>query len=179
VLSSDIRGFTRLTAAMDSEDVVDMLNDYFSALVEAIFACEGTVDKFVGDAILAVFGSPDPDPAQHEHAVRAAMQMQAAVAAVNERRRARLLVTCDIGIGVHCGEVIHGFIGSVERMEFTVIGDAVNFAARYGDGAKAGEVLISRALHERVWRLVDAEPVSIATKHEGKLAAYRVKALRA
>ena len=178
ILCSDIRGFTRISASMDAEDVVDMLNDYFSALVDALFACDGTIDKFVGDAILAVFGSPEPDPQQHEKAVRAAVRMQAAVKTLNEQRRARNLVTCDIGIGVHCGEVMHGFIGTAERMEFTVIGDAVNLAARYCDGAKGTEVLISQAMHERVWRMVDAEPAAVPTKHEGDLPGYRVKALK-
>ena len=178
ILCSDIRGFTRMTAAMDADDTVDMLNEYFSTLVGAIFTCDGTIDKFVGDAILAVFGSPEPDAQQHEKAVRAAVAMQAGIAAVNERRRARGLVTCDIGIGLHCGEVVHGFIGSAERMEFTVIGDPVNFAARYCDGAKGGEVLLSPALYERVWRVVDAEAATVPTKHEGDLQAFRVTALK-
>jgi len=179
ILCSDIRGFTRLSAGMETDDVVDLLNDYFPALVEVVFRFDGTVDKFVGDGILAVFGSPEPDEQQHEHAVRAALAMQEAMRAKNAARAERGLATCQIGIGVHSGDVLHGFIGAAERMEFTVIGDAVNRAARYCDGAVGGEVLISPDVHQRVWRLVEAEPVSVATKHEGSLAAYRVARLSA
>jgi class 3 adenylate cyclase len=175
ILCSDIRGFTRTSATMDAADVVDMLNEYFAALVNAIFRYDGTVDKFAGDAILAVFGSPEPDAKHHEKATRAALEMQASVKRVNEARQARGLVTCDMGIAVHCGEVIHGFIGSAERMEFTVIGDTVNKAARYCDGAQAGEILISPEVHQHIWKVIQAEAVSIPTKHEGNLRGYRLK----
>ncbi len=179
ILESDIRGFTALSAGMDTDDVVDLLNDYFSALVDAIFRHDGTVDKFIGDAVLAVFGSPEPDALRHEKAVRAALAMQAAMAEVSERRRRRGRATCAIGIGIHCGEVLHGFIGSNERMELTIIGDAVNWTARYCAAATSGEILISPALHQRMWRLIDSELIAIETKQEGRLAAYRLKGLRA
>lgn len=146
--------------------------------MRSLFACNGTIDKFVGDAVLAVFGSPEPDPQQHEQAVRAALQMQAAVRDLNAARAAQGRVTCDIGIGITCGNALHGFVGSEERMEFTVIGDAVNRASRYCDAARGGEVLISPELHQRVWRLVDAEPATIGTKHEGDLRAFRIKRLK-
>jgi adenylate cyclase len=178
ILASDIRGFTRMSASMDAGDVVDLLNDYFSLLVEVIFKFDGTIDKFVGDAILAVFGSPEPDPDQCEKAVQAAIAMQAAMREANTRRTAAHQVICEIGIGVHCGEVIHGFVGSQERMEFTVIGDAVNRATRYCDGAPAGTILISPETHERVWKSVLAEAMTIGTKHEGELHAFRVKGSR-
>jgi adenylate cyclase len=174
VLCSDIRGFTRISANMDAEDVVGMLNDYFSALTECIFRNDGSIDKFVGDAILAVFGSPDPDPQHRRKAVQAAVEMQRAMVEVNRRRSQRSETVCEIGIGVHSGEVLHGFIGSPERMEFTVIGDTVNKTARYCDGAQAGQVLISPEVHQHVWRMVEALPTSIPTKHEGDLPAYRV-----
>jgi adenylate cyclase len=178
ILSSDIRGFTTTTADMDPADVVDMLNGYFSAMVNAVFRHGGTVDKFIGDAILAVFGSPEPDAEQHLHAVHAAMAMQSAIAEVNEVRRARGQVVCEMGIGIHCGEVLHGFVGSEERMEFTVIGDAVNRAARYCDGARGGQVLISQEMYQRVWQSVRGVSVPIATKHEGEFRAFRVSEVR-
>jgi adenylate cyclase len=175
ILLSDIRGFTNTAARMDPHDVVDMLNDYFPPLVQAIFQHDGTIDKFVGDAILAVFGSPEPDPHQHEKAVFAALAMQEAMKLVNARRKERGDVACEIGIGVHCGEVLHGFIGAAERLEFTVIGDPVNKTARYCDGAQPGEVLISPAVFEHAYRSVTADNTTIPTKHEGELPAYRVR----
>jgi adenylate cyclase len=178
VLQSDIRGFTRLTANMDVDEIADLLNDYFSGQVEAIFRHNGTIDKYFGDAILAVFGSPEPDPLKHENAICASIAMQAAVVEVSARRRAQGQVTCEIGIGLHAGEVLHGFIGSNDRMELTIIGETVNWGARYCDGAGPGQILISPALHERTWRLIDSEPVTIQTKHEGPLRAYQVLGLK-
>jgi class 3 adenylate cyclase len=178
ILCCDIRGFTRLTAGMCAEDVVTLLNEYFAVLTDCIFRNDGTIDKFVGDAILAVFGSPEADPAHYRNAVVAGMEMQQSMESVSARRQARGDAVCQIGIGIHMGEVLHGFIGSQERMEFTVIGEPVNRASRYCDGAKAAEILISPEIHERVWKLVSAEPVSIPTKHEGDLQAYRVTRIR-
>jgi adenylate cyclase len=178
ILFSDIRGFTTMSSSMDAEDVMEMLNDYFSVLVSALFRFDGTVDKFVGDSILAVFGSPEADSKQYEHAVGAAMEMQTQMAALNKLRSASGRPTCEIGIGVHCGTVLHGFIGSSDRMEFTVVGDPVNRAARYCAGAKAGEVLISPDVHQHVWRDVDVEPRAITTKHEGDFSAFRLKSIK-
>lgn len=167
LLMSDIRGFTKLTADMDAGFVVEMLNEYFSALVETIFEHQGTIDKFIGDAILAVFGSPEPDDRQHENAVRAALAMQDAMKQVNESRRKRGAVTCELGIGLHHGEVLHGFIGAENRLEFTVIGDTVNRTARYCDGAAPGEILLSSELHACVADQFETRPKTIPTKHEG------------
>jgi adenylate cyclase len=178
ILNSDIRCFTKFAQEMDPYDVVDMLNDYLGVVVPVIFAHNGTVDKFMGDAILAVFGSPEPDPRQHENAIRAAMEMQSAVAKLNEVRELRGASCRDFGIGIHCGEVVHGFVGTADRMEFTVIGDAVNRAARYCVAAVGGEVLISPEMHERVWRFAETEQTTIKTKHEGDFIAHRVKCLK-
>jgi adenylate cyclase len=178
VLCADIRGFARLTAEMPTDEVVTLLNEYFAALTDCIFRHDGTVDKFVGDAILAVFGSPEEDPQHCRKAVLAGMNMQAAAKEVSRLRAARGEVSCEIGIGIHTGEVLHGFIGSPDRMEYTVIGDAVNRASRYCDGAKGREVLISPEIHQRTWNAVEAQQISIPTKHEGDLVAYRVDRVR-
>ena len=179
LLCSDIRGFTKMSSQMQPDEILGTLNEYFGYLVPVIFANHGMIDKFMGDGILAVFGSPEPDPAHHEHAVRAALEMQAVLAWLNATRAAQCARTCQVGIGVHCGEVVQGFVGTADRMEFTVIGDVVNRTARYTAGASGEQILISPAVHERVWRLVEAEATTIATKHEGDLAAYRVLGLKA
>jgi adenylate cyclase len=178
ILYSDIRGFSKISAGRDVEEVADILNAYFSALVEVLFKFDGTIDKFVGDSILAVFGSPEFDPKQHEKAIRAALEMQVAMKKLSITRLAQGQVTCEIGIGIHCGEVLHGFIGAAERIEFTVIGDAVNRASRYCDSAGAGEILISPEVYQRVWAIVQAEKIFISTKHEGDLTAHRVMGLK-
>ncbi|HXM36628.1 MAG TPA: adenylate/guanylate cyclase domain-containing protein, partial [Pyrinomonadaceae bacterium] len=178
ILIADIRGFTNLSATMSPHDVTQMLEDYFGRLVPAVFKYQGTIDKFVGDAILAVFGSPDSDEHQHIHAVHAALEMQEGMKEVNAQRTAKAKRTGELGIGIHSGEVVHGLIGTPERMEYTVIGDAVNRASRYCDGADGGEILISADLFQWIWNLVEAEQTSIATKHEGNLSAYRIKRLK-
>lgn len=178
ILLADIRGFTNLSATMSPQQVTEMLGDYFGCLVPLIFKYQGTVDKYVGDAILAVFGSPAADEKQHLHGIQAAIEMQAGMREVNARRDAQDKRTGQLGIGIHCGEVVHGLIGTAQRMEYTVIGDTVNRASRYCDGAGGGEVLISSELYQWVWNAVDVEQTSIATKHEGNLVAYRIKNLR-
>jgi adenylate cyclase len=178
VLCADIRGFTQLTAGMPTDDVVSLLNEYFAALTECIFRNDGTIDKFVGDAILAVFGSPEADPQHCRKAVLAGMEMQEAAREVSKRRKAKSEVSCEIGIGIHTGQVLHGFIGSPERMEFTIIGEAVNRTSRYCDGAKGSQVLISPEIYQHLWNAVEVQQVSIPTKHEGDFVAYRVQRVR-
>jgi adenylate cyclase len=178
ILMSDIRGFTQMAHDMDPDDVVEMLNEYLRVLVPIIFANNGTVDKFMGDAVLAIFGSPEPDPKHHENALKAAVEMQRAAAKLNESLEQRRTPYRHFGIGIHCGEVVHGFVGTSDRMEFTVIGDADNRVSRYCAAAAEQEILISPEMHQHVWRMVETEEASIITKHEGNLVAYRVKQLK-
>lgn len=182
ILVSDVRGFTSLSARMDPDDVVEMLNELFAVCIPIIFKYDGTVDKYVGDSILAVFGSPEPDKRQWENAVRASLEMQQAIRVQQEVWQKRKLPVYRIGIGIHTGAVLHGFIGAPERMEFTVIGDAVNRATRFCDGAEGGEVIISPEVFARVANSVEAIPKIIRTKHpesEPDMAAYIVKAWNA
>jgi adenylate cyclase len=177
ILYCDLCDFTQRASEMDANDVADMLNDYFQPMIDAIFRQDGVVDKFVGDAVLAVFGSPEADPLQHQKAVRAAMAIQQAVEATTRLRTARGDVTCQARVGVHCGEVFHGFVGTLNRLEFTVIGDAVNRACRYCQAAGEGEILISPNVFQHVFDLVKADKAVVQTK-EGELMAHRVKELK-
>lgn len=180
ILISDVHGFTALSAQMEPNDVVEMLNELFSACIPIIFKYNGTVDKYVGDAILAVFGSPDPDEHQWESAVVAAMEMQQAIQKLAAKRLSRGLPAFQVGIGIHTGAVLHGFIGSQERIEYTVIGDTVNRTTRYCHGAGEGEVVISSAVYEHLQDLVQVTPKTIQSKHPGTepdLEAYVVKGL--
>ena len=177
ILFCDISGFTERAARMDAQDVVEMLNHYFQPIIEAIFRFDGTVDKFIGDAVLAVFGYPGPEREQHAKAVKAAVAIQEAVEATTQLRDKRGDETCQVRVGVHSGEVFQGFVGSNDRLEFTVIGDAVNRAHRYCDGAGDGEILLSQEFFQHVYNLVRAEKTIIQTK-EGELEAYRLKGIR-
>jgi adenylate cyclase len=169
VLNSDVRGFTALSAEMDPSDVMDMLNQLFGVCIPIIFKYNGTVDKYIGDAILAVFGSPTPDKEgrQWADAVRAAMEMQRAVKRLGQQRRESGRTVFEIGIGIHTGAVLQGFIGSDEQMEYTVIGDTVNRASRYCSGAQAGEIIISPAVYSHVTGMIEADPRIIPSKHPG------------
>jgi adenylate cyclase len=181
ILTSDVRGFTSLSAQMEPNELVEMLNELFGVCIPIIFEYNGTIDKYVGDAILAVFGSPDPDDHQWENAVWAAIKMQAAIDELGEDRQGRGLPVCQVGIGIHTGAVLHGFIGSEEHMEFTIIGDAVNRASRYCDGADSGEIIISQDVYEHVSGLVEVVPKIIKSKHpdtESDLEAHVVKGIR-
>lgn len=181
ILSLDVRGFTRLSAQMEPHEVVAMLNELFGICTPIIFKHNGTIDKYVGDAILAVFGSPDPDDQQWEKAVRAALELQQAIHELGQARKNRGLPVCRVGIGLHTGPVLHGFIGSEEHMEYTIIGDTVNRASRYCDGAGPGEVVISEGVYQQVADLVEVMPKVVKPKHpenEGNLAAYVIKGLK-
>ena len=175
-LMADVRGFTKLVQSMDPEAVVRRLNEMFQALTPIILKNNGTVDKYIGDAVLAVFGSPDPDEKQWEHAVQAALEMQTAMRTL-EAGLWNGLTPFRIGIGLHTGPAIHGFIGASERMEYTVIGNTINVASRTSDAAGPAEVLISPAAYARLHFKLDVEhpPRDIETKHEGRMKAYVVR----
>ena len=182
VLNSDIREFTILSKKLGPIRTGDLLNEYFPPLIEAIFAYGGTVERFAGDGIFAVFGAPEPDDRQQEHAVRAALDMQRTVSELNaarEKRKTPISRTgIGIGIGIDSGEVLNGFIGNAERLEFTVVGDAANYASRYCSSAAPGEILISQSVHSRVWKLVDSEPRQQIPTKNGLIDGYVVKKLR-
>jgi adenylate cyclase len=129
ILFSDIRNFTGMSESMAPQQVVAFLNDYFSEMVDAVFEQGGVLDKFMGDGLMAVFGSLG-EPDHERRAVQAALRMKALLAKINGTRQMAGLPAIAIGIGIHTDEVIVGNIGSRKRLEYTVVGDGVNTSSR-------------------------------------------------
>jgi adenylate cyclase len=152
VLFSDIRNFTTISEQSPAEEVVAMLNEYFSRMLDPIFRYEGTLDKFIGDAIMVVFGAPIAFEDDGERAVRAAIEMRRALKKYNADRLARGQAPIDNGIGITKGEAISGNIGSEQRMDYTVIGDTVNIASRLEGLTKTYDhkILVNEEVYQEV-----------------------------
>jgi len=131
VLFADIRNFTSMSENMSASGVLQMLNEYFEQMVEIVFGYEGTVDKFVGDMIMVIWGAPVSHPDDAIRAVRAALTMQTAEIEFNKVREARGEPPIHTGIGINTGELVAGYIGSSRTMNYSVIGDAVNVASDF------------------------------------------------
>jgi class 3 adenylate cyclase len=144
VLFSDIRNFTRISESLPPDKLVYLLNEYFTEMAKIIFENQGSLDKYIGDAIVAVFGSLIPLENSSQTAIQASIQMMKELSSLNARWKNKYGFPMDIGIGINTGEVFLGNIGSPERMEFTVIGDTVNIASRFSDLAKAGQILVTK-----------------------------------
>ena len=136
VMFCDIRGFTALSETMSPADVAAFLSEYHGRMVDEVFRFGGTIDKFIGDAIMVTFGTPDTAPDDAERAVLAGLAMKQALTELNRERRARDLPEIRQGMGIHYGPVIAGNIGTAERLEYTVIGDTVNTASRIEGACK-------------------------------------------
>lgn len=154
VLFSDLRGFTAYSETLEPEDLVRQLNAYLDVMVAAIRKEGGVIDKFIGDAVMAVFGVPRGREDDAARAVRAALRMQRALSAHNEDRQRRGLPPLSQGIGVHFGPVVAGNVGTVERASYTVVGDTVNLASRLESATKEQgvSVLVSEAAVEAARR---------------------------
>ena len=162
VLFSDIRGFTTISEEFGARATVSMLNEYFTEMIEVIFKHNGILDKFIGDAIMAVFGTPFPAPEDTDNAIIVANHMIEVLRLLNARRRAAGSVPISIGIGLSTGDLISGNIGSPKRMDYTVIGDTVNLAARlesatkyYGVSVLASESTVAASSGQHQFRELD------------------------
>ena len=168
VMFADIRGFTRLSEKLPPEMLMATLNQYFEIMVEVIFKYDGTLDKFIGDEIMAVWGAPIPQEDHGERAVRAANEIRARLEVFNQQREAAGETALQIGIGINSGQMVAGYSGASQTLSYTVLGDAVNVASRLCSHAKPKEVLISDALHERALKEFEIEVREPVTKGKSK-----------
>jgi adenylate cyclase len=177
VLFSDIRGFTSLSEAMSPDEIASLLTEYFTVMVEIVFEHGGTLDKFIGDALMALWGAPIAHEDDPDRATRAAVAMQRALERLNEEWSRKGRPRLSVGIGISLGEVFAGNIGSDRRLEYTVIGDAVNTAARLCAEAGPGEILIAEPLFRELATPPpgeNLEPLPLKGKAQA-VAVYRVK----
>jgi adenylate cyclase len=165
VLFSDVRGFTAMSEKATPEEVVGQLNEYFSKMVDVLFEHRGTLDKFVGDMVMGLFGAPLDDPDHAEHAVQAAVAMTRALDELNQHWRETGRPVLDIGIGISTGEMVAGNIGSQSIMSYTVIGDTVNLGARLESLNKdyGTRVIISEATRAALKGRYDIRPLGEVT----------------
>jgi adenylate cyclase len=168
VLFADIRGFTAMTENANAHEIVELLNDYFEVMVEVLFRFDGTLDKYVGDEIMALFGVPVDTDDSAARAVECALEMQNALQEFNRTRTAERQQPVHVGIGINSGQVIYGAIGSTKTLQYTVIGDAVNTASRLCSVAKAGEVIFSQTTWNKVRHHINAVELP-KVKVKGKL----------
>ena len=173
ILMTDIREFTAMSERKPPGEIVAMLNEYFEVMVEVLFRLNGTLDKYVGDEIVALFGWPVAMPDAPLAAVRCALEMQRALTEFNRTRYAEQLEPISIGIGINTGLVVTGAIGSTHTQQLTAIGDPVNTTSRLCDIAKPGEIIISENTMKRVANLVEAESLP-PTKVKGKVDALQI-----
>jgi class 3 adenylate cyclase len=164
VLFLDIRGFTTLSERLAPREVVELLNSYFEIIVRSVLRHDGIINKFIGDAIMAVWGAPKSQPDHAWQAVAAAWEIQRGIGAFNWERMKQGRDVIHAGIGINTGEAIAGNVGTAERLEYTVIGDEVNLAQRLESIAKPGQILVSAATYVRIDGRVAAnalEPVKV------------------
>ncbi len=171
ILFSDIKGFTTIAESLGAPDTVSMLNEYFTEMVEIVFDHNGILDKYIGDAIMAVFGTPFPSPEDADNAVKVAIRMQQVLGALNRRRRGENRPEFEIRIGINSGDVVAGNIGSARRMEYTVVGDGVNIASRLETANKlfGTRVLISQSTRETLredYRLRELDLIQVQGRSE-------------
>jgi adenylate cyclase len=173
VFNSDIRGFTRMSESAQPEALVEMLNDYFEVMVDTIFKYEGTLDKFMGDGIMALWGAPVAHPDDAIRSVRCALEMGEVLGKYNRRRLENDQQPLAVGVGIHTGPLVAGYIGSSKALSYTVIGDVANTSARLCSVALAGQIIVSEPTFDRLGGKFECEELAPA-KVKGKEKPLRV-----
>ncbi|WER50632.1 adenylate/guanylate cyclase domain-containing protein [Cupriavidus sp. WKF15] len=158
-LFADIHGFTSISEQLNPDDLFGLLNRYLGVMTDAVLAQEGTIDKFLGDAVMAWFNAPFPQPDHVMRALRAALGIRVAIQALYQQISP--LFHLSVGIGLHVGEAVLGLVGGEQRMEYTAIGDDVNIAKRIQEHAGIDQILISAAVYARVQNQVIVRPVTV------------------
>ncbi len=177
VLFADIRGFTAMAENENPEDVVRLLNHYFTAMSEIIFEHGGTLDKYIGDGLMALFGAPTATPNDAKNALNAAVSMQRELQNLKKNLNEEGFSGISIGIGLHTGVATIGYIGSERRSEYTAIGDTVNLASRLEANTRGGQILISEATAratEGLFPLIRREPIVVKNRQQ-PVDLYEVK----
>jgi adenylate cyclase len=167
VMFVDIRGFTELSANSEAGEILKLLNDYYEILVNVIFRHEGTIDKFIGDGIMVLWGAPVSHHDDPDRAARAALDIQGAIEEFNYDRASKGLAPVDVGIGINTGPVVAGYLGSSQTMSYSVIGDTVNMASRLCDAAQPGEIIISESTHfiiQNHFKTLARNPITVKGK---------------
>ena len=173
VFNSDIRGFTRMSEGANPAAVVDMMNEYFEQMVEVVFKYEGTLDKFMGDGIMALWGAPVVHPDDALRSVSCALEQMDMLARFNRRRIEENQEPLAIGIGIHTGPLVAGYIGSSKALSYTVIGDVANTSARVCGIAAPGQILVSEATLARLQNKVEVDELPPANL-KGKEKPFRI-----
>ncbi len=160
VFNSDIRGFTRMSEHTEPEEIVEMLNSYFEEMVDIVFQHEGTLDKFMGDGIMALWGAPVSHPDDPERAVVCALQQTEVLGRFNRDRMAQDKPPLGVGIAVHTGPLVAGYIGSSKALSYTVIGDVANVSARLCAKALAGQIVVSEHTRSKLSSRFEVEELA-------------------
>src|SRR5262245_45118564 len=173
VFNSDIRGLTQMSEGAASEELVEMLNDYFELMVDTIFKYEGTLDKFMGDGIMALWGAPVRHPDDVLRSVQCALEMGEALAKFNRKRLDKNQAPLAVGVGIHTGPLVAGYIGSSKALSYTVIGDVANTSARLCSVALGGQIIVSEPTHDRLGGRFEVEELQ-PTRLKGKEKPMRI-----
>jgi adenylate cyclase len=181
VMFVDIRGFTKLSDKTEAADVLQMLNDYYELLVEIVFQHEGTIDKFIGDGMMVIWGAPITHHNDPYRSVSAALNILASLEQFNFSRIERGLAPIEVGIGINTGPVVAGYLGSSRTMSYSVIGDTVNTASRLCAAARPAQILISEYTHfivQNQFKTKEIDPIEAKGKTH-RLRAFNVLGYKA